>query len=708
MGSCSRFDYSFGLTPQQGWQSTSEAGHLPCILKTELLALKVSTLIRACLLLLFVHPANAATSLAKSQTSPGTFNQSTSQDLALDASYCSSATAIPFAGGMTGDRKWRPEVSELGFCLDINKSKYGIGSTMPLAVESVGEQILVFGRERISNHFTIILMAGGQINYLPLTYDQRTKHHLEATFVLGSRVFFISYDPAYNLPEGRRRDVSRHVLSLYEVLLSDNGRTFERVAETFLHAGIESGVRITGSATSKWICAQSRCRTISLAARDRLHQNQHNSDLKIGPEFSLPSGEGTYEVLEVASSAGLHPHALLQRTVDDRIELLPGASEDVFLVCSLLQLTPCTPVPPGQIPYRLEVAEGKPKYSLATSKPDLAKVLRHDLRRSGINGTANFAENNLEGRIAWSQAYYLNGLLSALDIADLLELPNEMREDIRIRFMLEAGEMSRLSNFPYPGFLVKRYSPDREAFSSKLHVARIIKPFLRAPQMFDTEVLANMDAAVEMLAPGSITLERVASATDKRRAHARFRKYFPFWADGVRVPWNYQSAWIEAIAWLPNTPDTSRMIAQSMLHDFIENELSPAVPNRWGYVIGEMETGWSRSDRISANTVEYSGDTANPNGAHISYRSMDALALLAAHRTNIITLDEDIIEAFQRLVKEGQLYPFVNEELRLRGETQKVPEHIARIYARSNLPWHVQNQPWALLSLKDERTVDSE
>lgn len=77
--------------------------------------------------------------------------------------------------------------------------------------------------------------------------------------------------------------------------------------------------------------------------------------------------------------------------------------------------------------------------------------------------------------------------------------------------------------------------------------------------------------------------------------------------------------------------------------------------------------------------------------AHISYRSMDALALLEAERAGIpVPFGRARIA---ELIETGYLYPFVSEGM---SAPVKIPFHIARHYARSSLPWQFENQAWVL------------
>ena len=96
--------------------------------------------------------------------------------------------------------------------------------------------------------------------------------------------------------------------------------------------------------------------------------------------------------------------------------------------------------------------------------------------------------------------------------------------------------------------------------------------------------------------------------------------------------------------------------------------------------------------------LEFAGELGL-NGDLRPVRGALAMALAAA-RTGIIGKEEGFAAHLSSLVSRGYLYPFVNEELSARGAPAEIPFHIARLYARSRLPWEVQNQPWALMAIK--------
>jgi hypothetical protein len=140
--------------------------------------------------------------------------------------------------------------------------------------------------------------------------------------------------------------------------------------------------------------------------------------------------------------------------------------------------------------------------------------------------------------------------------------------------------------------------------------------------------------------------------------------------------------------------------AQALMQPLLELEpLSSATV--WSYWWGLGTTGWTSSQAVSVNTPDYPGSSGI---AHITYRSMDAAALLALDRKRPGSLTSATIENFRALTARGQLLPSVNEEFQRRGETVNLDARVAMRFVRSAAPWEIQSQVWALEQRAREAT----
>ncbi|WP_306048677.1 hypothetical protein [Oceaniradius stylonematis] len=611
---------------------------------------------------------------------------------------CADLERLPFAGAeaSAGREAWSVLAGDSGFCLEVAGQTYDIDDRVPLSVERAGDRLVVYARRRISSFLSIVVIApDGQATEVDLTFDQRSKLHLEGTFSVDGAAYLLAYDVAYNLPSGRRREMPREVLGIHKLVFSPDGAELVVVNAEFLNAGIEAGVVALPDENGAWICAGTSCRRFSLTAGEAAS----NTD-----QVAITFDGMAVEVLEASSVSSSEVAVLGQRVFDDRFQDLPASDEAVFFVCRVTDVASCEPVDPGVVPHDLRIEGGEPQWQFVTAGGDMGAIVLGDLGRSGLNGLANFGENNLEGRLAWSQAYYLNGLLSLVELGEEhLGFTPEVQNKLQRRFILEIEELERLLEHPYPELLVKRYSLDREPYLSLLHAARILKPVLRGAEFLDDETRDGFRRLTDQLVRAEGAIERFDPADGDTPARGYIRKFFPFWADGGRLPWNYQSGWIETLAWVEDPPLDAAAMGASMARDFIDQVDLPDAPLKWAYTSGNTIDGWSADEAVSANTPSYGGDTANPTGAHISYRSMDAMGLLAARRAELIGSDEIDPSHMQFLVENGLLYPFVNEELAASNATASIPFHIARLYARTRLPWGIQNQPWAAVAIGEAK-----
>jgi hypothetical protein len=606
------------------------------------------------------------------------------------SSGCSPMKPLPFAGKPDDPLPWRLLHKEGVYCVALDDWQVQTGDVIPLAVERWGEGFAIFGRQRFTGYLSILTVAAdGKITPIDMTFDQRSKLHVEAAFSLSNETYLLAYDVAYNLPSGRRREKPREVLGLYRLEGPPAAPKLELLDGAVVEAGLEAGVKVAAFKSGFWLCFDATCRRFELDA---------GAIPVLVATKGLQIEGGTPQALEIVSDDEGKAYVLAVLIFDDRITRMPDEERPSYFMCTISGAGICDALPVQEIPYQLRIEGGAPRWKIASKRDAATELLEFDLQRAGINGVANFGENNLEGRLAWSQSYYLNGLLSALELGDELGLSKVMRDAIRERFAAEAAEIVALLTRPYPGLLAKRFSLDREPLHVLLHVARILKPVWRGEKYLDSEtksIFSGIDPKFPKSAGSLESLEQSGGMPI-----ARIRQGIPFWADGADLPWNVRSAWIEGVAWQGDLRNDVTSLAGVLVDDFLDKILAE-MPEKWPYATGNLLTGWTAKDNVSANTPAYEGDKSNANGAHISYRSMDALAVMAAMRTGLVRGQPYIIEHLGQLVERGLLYPFVNEEFQYIGRIRKIPLSVARFHARSILPWQVQSMPWSLMALPE-------
>lgn len=393
----------------------------------------------------------------------------------------------------------------------------------------------------------------------------------------------------------------------------------------------------------------------------------------------LPPDQGLVEIVGVGKEA----FGLFARRIDDRKDALPLAGESVFRVCRIGGAG-CEDVPADVIPYRLRDDGGRAAYSEARTASDFALMLAFDLDRASSNPWLS-ATDNRDGRIDWAVAYFLEALASIAHndpgfSSDFAPVRSAASDKMR-------AFVAHLTSKPPAELLTStRYSIGHVPMLSIMSFSRLARALARS-RIAPPEAVAAL--AAEMKSPSHV-IERVV--TMNGRTELRVVKGSPIWSDGANVPWNFQSAYVTGLAAVaPLTNEAAAMVRQ-----FAADEKLSSLPRTWHYAGGDFKNGWSAANGVSSNTPDWAGETGNI--AHISYRSMDAIALVAAYRAGVGGVTAEMISHIARLVEDGMLYPHVLESLHP-GERHTITFRAARLYARSATPSELQNQVWAIASL---------
>jgi hypothetical protein len=519
---------------------------------------------------------------------------------------------------------------------------------------------------------------------LPLDW-RRHAHPLLISENSSGDLFVAVYDLIDNSPSGRRLDVVTSGIDLYRLKRQDPALP-ERIARGLPLGGIDTLIYGDFGESEYHLCGNNRCFTITSQGQTL--------------EWNL--GElANHEFVEVGIR-GRGAAALLRKQHDDRINGSIGsdAAQYHLVLFGIEGVTSLTAAKPG-VPWDVHWRGAVPHYRIAETKSDLSRVFFFDFNRMGWRGPADFGANNLEGRIAWSQVYYLHGLLSILSgkIPDLKL--NDDSELLR-RLTTELNLMGSLCDQEYPGFRVKRYSLDREPLLFALHLGRIAALMARAHELLKLPITGH---CLRMLNKELLNLEHTVeeqasyTVAGLPRRYLRYRSGSQFWADGANVPYNYVSGYVEGMLLSqPATADDIRL-ASEMLSPLIKNEMSDTMPNAWKYWWGQGDDGWSEKDGISLNTLRYQGNQRTL--AHITYRTMDAKALLELARHSPGALPATLVQHLRTLTAEGWLLPDMNEYWSKTGNAVPVSPYPSLRYARSSAVWELQAQVWALASIAE-------
>ena len=116
----------------------------------------------------------------------------------------------------------------------------------------------------------------------------------------------------------------------------------------------------------------------------------------------------------------------------------------------------------------------------------------------------------------------------------------------------------------------------------------------------------------------------------------------------------------------------------------------------WNYCSGRCQDGWTATDAVSSNTPVWEGNKTRTATAHISYRTMDARALLdatALWKLNDLGWSASYV---RDLVERGRLYPSAAAPLAQFGVRPGLGTDLQLRYGRSTIPYETHSQVWAL------------
>lgn len=506
------------------------------------------------------------------------------------------------------------------------------------------------------------------------------------------RLHVIGYDVVKNVPSGRRLEVSQPGLDLFEITPQANNSIKQLASGIDLGAGIDSMVygRMTTSSFS--ICAENKCAEI-----------KRNGDVKY---WALNSLRG-HEFVEVAFDSK-SAYALIREKWDDRIN---GPITEKYSQYSLVRLdakdVKLQPITEDGIPFALALKDGKPIWRIAKTRQEMQDLFIYEISRMKNRGLLDYGDNNLEGRVAWSQAYYLNGLITTASNSFQL-FDEKLKQKFRHRVIAEAELVATLADQDYPGYRVKRYSVDREPLLFALHLGRIAQLLSRASSesMGSPVINKALRNIRDELIKLNLTVEQikgceVMEADSPPCVTLYYREGIPFWADGINVPYNFISGYVAGLLSVSDNNNYLRL-SEILMMPLYDNEKIKKNPVSWRYWWGKGHNGWGDKSGPSINTPKWQGNVAGGNLAHITYRSMDAAALLMLKKQSYQVAGSSEVLHFQNLVKNGLLLPQVNEQLSELGEHAELRADVAKRFARSSQAWQIQSQVWALLDIANQ------
>lgn len=493
----------------------------------------------------------------------------------------------------------------------------------------------------------------------------------------GDRLWLLTYDAERNIPSGRNPGV---VSDGVDVLLFTAGSTAGpvQVAERMPLGGFDNLIYSGAQGGGLTVCAVDRCYSV---------QQNGTTTQWTGPVMT------GYEFVEAAVRAD-SVEAIVRRQ-DDHVSGNADFANFHYAAARLYpDHTDLTPIATDCLPYSLAAGAGGATWQCARTRAEIANLLRLEIARMPNDGMIDFAASNLEGRVAWSQAYYLNGLMqlggdgvpALRNAADWTPLRTRLRAEI---------DLLALRVQSTGGLASKRYSMQRTAVTFALHMGRAARILGTAAgtghssqnvqparTLLQTR-LRSLDGTVEQ--PAQVTDGGITFST------LSYMRGSDFWCDGVNVPYNYISGVVDGVLSAADVTAADLDRSTTLMRPLLVLEPMSAGAD-WRYWWARGSDGWAATDNVSSNTPAYSG---SGGVGHITYRTIDAAALLRLHERRADAVPTEVIANIRGLAASGRLLPWLSEAAPATARITFDPQVVYR-YARSSAPYELQSQVWAL------------
>jgi hypothetical protein len=262
------------------------------------------------------------------------------------------------------------------------------------------------------------------------------------------------------------------------------------------------------------------------------------------------------------------------------------------------------------------------------------------------------------------------------------------------------GLLVRLAGEPQVGYASRRYSMRRGPITFALHLGRVARTVALARERGIAVDQDAVDALVHRMWALQDTVEAPVTLAWRGRVHDTlgYRPGIEFWCDGANVPHNYVTGYLQGLMALAGDTTAVRERAQRLLAPLLTYE-PLADATTWSYWWATAYDGWSAADGVSVNTPAYAGFKG---AAHITYRGLDAIALLRLSSLVPDAVPGPVVQNLRQLVANGGLLPWVNGELARTGQPVRLTRAAAYRHARSAGSWEIEAQVWALERLARE------
>ena len=339
----------------------------------------------------------------------------------------------------------------------------------------------------------------------------------------------------------------------------------------------------------------------------------------------------------------------------------------------------------------------------------LSSFLRFEILNGQANGLLEFGVNNREGRVSWSQIYYLNAFLDLLDgtikTADShILLDEKFLESLWQRLVLETQALNQI--LCIDGYESLPFTINREPATFAVQTSRVALLYERLVSYVPN--IENSIDCIKEVAESSSTLENhIEVVADEEipgwlkagTSYLKWPKGSAFYFDGLNVPYNHQNEWALGVLKLQerfqidsDTVTAAEEILSYFHSQIIESE-GGGLPEdgRWPYWWGTASDGWAETTEISINMPTYAGDTGD---AWISFRSIDSFAMLEWSDSLDQSAREKLVTSLIRLIESGQVLPQVARGLPPSERGINFDEEAIGVFGRASSPAEIPETVW--------------
>lgn len=337
----------------------------------------------------------------------------------------------------------------------------------------------------------------------------------------------------------------------------------------------------------------------------------------------------------------------------------------------------------------------------------LVPFLEYEISRGQNSGTLELGVNNDEGRIAWSQIYYLNAFLDIVRMHSHWVVTDEVLEIVgllsdRLRIEMELLE----TILDQSGMASRAFTVDRSPSVFAVQTSRLallydgyLEYYPAVGRYNPTAIEISRDSVSLVGHMEVLTDAAIPSWSEEGQSHLMWPKGSAFMFDGLNVPFNHQNEWALSIVRSNQNliSDATWDAAEDILGFFYDQILVPereVFPDGgvWPYWWGTAWDGWAAEDEVSLNTPTYAGDRGD---SWISFRTIDAEAMVEWSDHLAATAGGQLLDNIAGMVQDGVVLPYIAAALVEHGVLPAISESTFGRFGRAGSPSELPAMVWA-------------